>query len=164
MNRSRSRNQPSALRLDCFGLTDRGRVRSGNEDAFFMDPKQGLFIVSDGMGGGNAGGLASKIVVTVLPLLIREQLSGVESRTGPAARKQVKAALVRLSADVRSRTEGQPGLDGMGATVVLALVRGNRALIAHMGDSSAYRYRKGSLELFTKDHSVKRTIIRQEAN
>ena len=78
-------------KLDCFGLTDCGGVRSENEDAFFMDPKQGLFIVSDGMGGGNAGGLASKIVVTVLPLLIREHLSGVESRSGPAARSGTRS-------------------------------------------------------------------------
>ena len=53
--------------LDCFGLTDRGRVRAENEDAFLVDREQGLFIVSDGMGGHNAGALASKIVVTVLP-------------------------------------------------------------------------------------------------
>jgi protein phosphatase len=156
-----SRGQ-TKLRLDCFGLTDRGRVRAENEDAFLVDPEQGLFIVSDGMGGHNAGGLASKIVVTVLPALIREHLSGVESVTGATARNQIKAALAKLSADVRSRTEGVPELQGMGATVVLALVRGNRALIAHIGDSRAYRYRQGSkgrLELLTKDHSVVQMLI-----
>ena len=86
----------------------------------------------------------------------------MESLTGATARNRLKAALVRLSADIRARTEGVPGLEGMGATVVLALVRGNRALIAHIGDSRAYRYRqdsKGSLELLTKDHSVVQMLI-----
>ena len=72
------------------------------------------------------------------------------------------SALAGLSADIRSRTEGLPGLEGMGATVVLALVCGNRALIAHIGDSRAYRHRqgsKGSLELLTKDHSVVQMLI-----
>ena len=145
MNRSRQRNRTghsqklSVLTLDCFGLTDRGRVRAENEDAFLVDRERGLFIVSDGMGGHNAGGLASKIVVTVLPALIREQQSAVGSLTGATAGHQLKAALTGLSADIRSRTEGVPGLEGMGATVVLALGRGNRALIAHIGDSRAYR-------------------------
>jgi serine/threonine protein phosphatase PrpC len=165
MNRSRPRTSPAhsrqqaKLRLDCFALTDRGRVRAENEDAFLVDPHQGLFIVSDGMGGHNAGGLASKIVVTLLPALIREHLSRIESLTGAMARNQLKAAVARLSADVRSRTEGVPGLEGIGATVVLALVRGNRTLISHLGDSRAYRYRNGGLELLAKDHSVVQLLV-----
>ena len=95
-SRPRSRNgqshQRPALKLDCFGLTDCGRVRAENEDAFLVDREQGLFIVSDGMGGHNAGGLASKIVVTVLPALIRDQLSAVGSLTGGTARNQLKGA------------------------------------------------------------------------
>ena len=98
MNRSRPRSRNSqsqqrpVLTLDCFGLTDRGRVRAENEDAFLVDREQGLFIVSDGMGGHNAGGLASKIVVTVLPALIREQQSEAVSLTGATARNQLKGA------------------------------------------------------------------------
>ena len=59
-----------------------------------------------------------------------------------------------LSDHLRQRTEGQPGLDGMGATVVLALIHGTRALIAHMGDSRLYLFRKERLKHLTRDHTV----------
>ncbi|HEV7406295.1 MAG TPA: protein phosphatase 2C domain-containing protein [Chthoniobacteraceae bacterium] len=153
------RGHPSKIAWECSGLTDRGLVRADNEDVFLIDRDLGLCIVSDGMGGGNAGSLASKIVVTVLPALLREHLKGIESLAGTAARDQLKAAMSRLSVDIRSRTEGLPGLEGMGATVVLALVRGHRVLIGHMGDSRAYRFRNGALELLTRDHSLARLLI-----
>ena len=75
------------------------------------------------------------------------------------ASRVVKHALRELSAEVYSQTCGQPGLEGMGATVVLALIRQSRALIAHMGDSRAYRLRRGRLKLLTKDHSIVQLLV-----
>ena len=140
-------------------VTDCGRVRSVNEDAYFADPHRGLFLVSDGMGGEQAGALASKIVVEVLPQMLRQRTEGWYKLPESEAMEKMRVVLSELSEQVRQRTEGQPGLDGMGATAVLALVRGRRALIAHMGDSRAYLFRKGRLERLTKDHSVVQLLV-----
>jgi protein phosphatase len=145
--------------LACFGLTNPGLIRPENEDAWFADPEQGLFLVSDGMGNQFAGALASKIVVKVLPGMIRQRMQGWQRSSANTAAENLKHILRELSRQVRQRTEGQPGLDGMGATVVLALIHGTRALIAHMGDSRLYLFRKGRLKLLTRDHTIVRLLV-----
>ena len=141
------------------GLSDRGRVRESNEDNWAADPKQGLYIVSDGLGGQFAGALASKVVVESLPELIRERLADTEDLAEPHVAEQLRAILCHLSEQVYEQTHGEPGLEGMGATVVLALIRNSKALVAHMGDSRAYRLRSGQLEQLTKDHSLVQLLI-----
>ena len=141
------------------GMSDRGRVREKNEDNWTADPKQGLYIVSDGLGGQFAGALASKIVVEVLPRLIQERLDDADDLAEPDVAEQVRGILYDLSQQVYEQTHGEPGLEGMGATVVLALLRDGEALIAHMGDSRAYRLRSGQLEQLTKDHSLVQLLI-----
>ena len=70
------------------------------------------------------------------------------------ARRRMAKAIATLSTQMRRQTQNEPGLEGMGSTVVCALVRGNQVLIAHMGDSRAYRLRAGQLNQLTKDHSL----------
>jgi protein phosphatase len=130
-------------RITYAGLTLQGRVRTQNEDRWTADPDQGLFIVSDGMGGQPAGALASRIVVETLPALLRTQMQGTADLTTPDASHRLLAALATLSEQVRRGSQSQPGLDGMGATVVLALLRGMQALVAHTGDSRATWYAIG---------------------
>lgn len=146
-------------RFTYAGLSDRGRVRKENEDNWVADPEYGLFVVSDGMGGQFAGALAAKIVVETLPPLIKERMKNLKNRKTSAARKLITAALADLSHQVRNQSQGQPGLEGMGATVVLALIRGAHALIAHMGDSRAYLLRRGRLQQLTRDHSIVQLLI-----
>jgi protein phosphatase len=141
------------------GLTDRGRVREQNEDRWFADPRLGLYLVSDGMGGTLAGGLAAQIVVEALPPLLGRSLEGIADLASLEARDRVLATLVELSDRIRQESKGQPGLDGMGATVVLALIRAHHAWVAHMGDSRAYLLREGTLEPLTRDHSIVRLLI-----
>jgi protein phosphatase len=141
------------------GLTDRGRVRPRNEDRWYADPREGVYIVADGMGGACAGALAAQVVVEALPALLRRRMAGVWDLTGPEAGERLRAAVAELSAQVRKESRGQPGLDGMGATVVVALVRAGQALIAHLGDSRAYRWRPGSLEPLTRDHSLLQLLL-----
>jgi len=145
--------------LTFFGMTNPGHVRPENEDAWFADPEQGLFLVSDGIGGQSAGALASKIVVEVLPQMVRQRMQGWRKTAAIKAANNLKGILCELSGQVRQRTEGQLGLDGMGATVVLALIRGARALIAHMGDSRLYLFRKKRLKQLTRDHTVARLLV-----
>jgi protein phosphatase len=147
------------LQLTYAGLTDRGQVRPGNEDAWGADPALGLFVVSDGMGGRAAGGRAARIVVETLPVLLRRQMRKVVEVTHPEATRRLLAAIAALSAQIRSGSKGHPGLDGMGATVVLALIRGAHALIAHLGDSRAYLVRQEHLEQLTTDHSLVQLLL-----
>ena len=99
-------------RITYSGLTDQGRVRTQNEDRWTADPDQGLFIVSDGMGGQHAGALASRIVVETLPALLRTKMQGIDDLTTPEVTHCLLAALALLSEQVRCGSQGQPGWDG----------------------------------------------------
>lgn len=146
-------------KLSYAGLSDRGRVRAQNEDRWAADPDQGLYIVSDGMGGEMAGALAAKIVVETLPPLLRQRLGNLTNLAASEAEERLQAALAQLSDRLREQSQGQPGLEGMGATVVLALIREEQALIAHMGDSRAYLWRRGRLSQLTRDHSIIQLLL-----
>jgi protein phosphatase len=143
------------------GLSDKGKVRPANEDAFAMLSKQGLFIVSDGMGGHQAGATASEIVVRVLPKMLQQRVSALRGNAERAVCRALRDTIVALSQNVRQQSAGQPGLAGMGATVVLAWIRNREAFIAHMGDSRAYLYRGEKLKQLTADHSVVGILLRR---
>ena len=141
------------------GLSDLGRVRTENEDHWFADPGQGLYLVADGIGGSAAGGLASQIVAEVLPRLFQNRFHKANDLAGPEIAKQASAALVELSERLRQESRNAVGLNGMGSTVVLALVRDRHAVVAHMGDSRAYRLRAGGMEQLTKDHTIAQLLV-----
>ena len=147
------------LTVQYAGLTDPGRVRQTNEDNWTANPEQGLFIVADGMGGQFAGALASKAVVETLPGLIKQHFEKLESLPKGRAKRRMAKAIATLSTQIRQQTQNEPGLEGMGSTVVCALVRGSQVLIAHMGDSRAYRLRAGRLKQLTKDHSLVELLL-----
>lgn len=146
-------------RLIAAGLTDQGQVRTRNEDHWFADVEQGLFIVSDGMGGRVAGELASKIVVEVFPSFLLQRLQDIHELFAPAVTEIVLQALAELSDMVHRESSKRPDFNGMGATVVLALIRDTHALIAHIGDSRAYLLREHQLEPLTRDHSLVQILI-----
>jgi serine/threonine protein phosphatase PrpC len=149
------------------GLSDIGHVREKNEDAWTAVPEMGLFIVSDGIGGNFAGEVASQIVVEALPKLLRERIApsagSDEDLTDDQVGDRIKDAICELSNDLRARTKHEPGLEGMGATVVIALVRDDKVHIAHMGDSRAYLVRDAGLKQLTHDHSLVQLLIDNEA-
>lgn len=128
------------------GISDQGRTRTHNEDRWCAHDDLGLYVVSDGMGGTPAGEVASEIVVQALPAMVAEHLGGrPQDGAVPDASEGLCFVLSKLSADVREGSRAQPGLAGMGATAVVALVRDSAALIAHVGDSRAYLWRDGQL-------------------
>lgn len=147
------------MKIKYAGLSDKGRVRENNEDNWAADLSQGLFIVSDGIGGHAAGEIASKIVVETLPLLIKERFQNINDLTKDDVRKQVLATVSELSQRVFTQSQGQPGLSGMGATLVMALIRGEHAMIVHLGDSRVYLFRQGQLQKLTKDHTVVQLLL-----
>lgn len=142
------------LTVQYAGLTDVGRVRQTSEDNWTDDPGQGLFIVADGMGGEFAGALAAKAVVEALPGLVWQNFWALPGLARRRASRRMAKAIAELSTQLQQQTRNVPGLAGMGATVVCALVRGHEGFVAYMGDSRAYRLRGGRRKQLTKDHSL----------
>jgi len=127
-----------------YGATHCGK-RSHNEDAFFVDDDLGLYIVADGVGGLDAGEIASKIVVQILPERIRAGVALVDA---------VQEAHLAI-ANAISQGEGKPG---MASTVVALLVRNDLYEVAWLGDSRVYVW-DGHLKLLSRDHSLVETLL-----
>jgi protein phosphatase len=126
-----------------------GLVRSGNEDAFLVAPP--LFAVADGLGGHQAGEIASSIAIDTL--LENAPRSADAKALGRAAR-QANAAVIQAAESGRGRA-------GMGTTLTAAMVDGTRIAVAHVGDSRAYLLHYGQLEQLTADHSMVADLVRQ---
>jgi PPM family protein phosphatase len=141
-------------RWQAAALSDTGRVRQQNEDAYTLLPEQGLFIVSDGMGGRNAGETASRTVVEVFPEILASRLNSIPDADIETLTLLLRDAIVDLSQYVRRLALGHAELTGMGATLVLALGWRDQLIIANMGDSRAYLCSEGKLRQLTDDHSI----------
>jgi serine/threonine protein phosphatase PrpC len=124
------------------GATDPGRRRRRNEDSYVIDPP--LFAVADGMGGAQAGEIASKLAAGA----IKERGADVESLIQEANRR------------VHQRSLEDPNTSGMGTTLTVAAVEDGVVSIGHVGDSRAYLVRDGKLEQLTEDHSLVGELMR----
>jgi protein phosphatase len=134
--------------------TDVGRRRQANEDAYAIESEVGLFLVADGMGGHRAGQVASRMASEATLRAASEARESPESLLERAAR--VVAAANR---EVFDTAQGDSELAGMGTTLVVLVVEGTRAVVAHVGDSRAYRVRDGDIEQLTVDHSVVADLV-----
>ena len=140
--------------------TDVGRVRSHNEDAVGIDGDIGLAVLADGMGGYNAGEVASAIAVQVITEDIQNRLNqspaNISSDELGYSRESiiVRDAVIHANQTIIQTAESQPQCRGMGTTVVVMLFYDNRMTVAHLGDSRLYRLRAGRLEQMTIDHSL----------
>jgi PPM family protein phosphatase len=139
--------------------SDRGRVRTMNEDAYMLRAKDGLFLVCDGMGGAPAGEVASQMAVDAIGRQLHAKGSSASESAAecrdylPQTRKL--AAAVRWSnAFIYDQAQKDPRQSGMGTTVVGAWIREHIASVAHVGDSRAYLCRGHRLEALTRDHSL----------
>jgi protein phosphatase len=147
------------IQLRAFGLTDVGCVREANEDAFSISEQHGLFIVSDGIGGSQAGALASAMTVQALPVQVSAEQFARNIGEQSEAQSAIAAGLVRAIGLVNDmlldKTRDHPEVKGFGATVVTGLYAENGVLaLAHLGDSRCYLMRDGFLERLTTDHTV----------
>ena len=141
------------LKISAAGKTDQGKVRQLNEDNFSIHEDLGLYIVSDGVGGLRAGDKASEIVTKVLPIKIREGIEeGVDDIKSLS--NLLGESISYISRQINKYSNTEEGVKGAGATVVCTLIRDNKLIVAHMGDSRAYRFRDGELEPLTLDHSI----------
>ncbi len=135
---------------DTIWKTDTGRQRRDNEDNAFV--RAPLFVVADGMGGAQAGEVASKLAVEEFHEALPDEGSAEERLTD-----RIRAANRRIY-DL-SRTEHE--LDGMGTTLTAAYLDDNHLAVAHVGDSRAYIFRDGELARLTQDHSLVEELVRQ---
>ena len=144
------------MRVCAFGQSDLGLVRQSNEDRFGLFPEQNLYVVADGMGGHAAGEVASGIAVAS----VRKYFEAPEhARQNHADR--LREAIKAANSAIVSAGECDPSLNGMGTTIVALCASLNAVVIAHVGDSRIYRYRKGQVEQLTQDHSLINDYVRQ---
>jgi protein phosphatase len=147
-----------ALRI--ASATDPGMIRSHNEDSIAADPSIGLAVLADGMGGYNAGEVASGIAVQLLKEEMRRVLAAEAPWTPdpqggqPLAEKMLREHAAKANTAIYQAAQSQPQYAGMGTTLVLALFFDNRVTVAHIGDSRLYRLRGDSFEQVTRDHSL----------
>jgi serine/threonine protein phosphatase PrpC len=135
-------------------------VRAHNEDAIFVDGA-GLAVLADGMGGYNAGEVASGIAVSMIKeglmpeLVSGRDLSKVDVHTGLThAASLLQQQIAAANKGIYEAAQSRPECAGMGTTIVAAVFHGSRVSIAHIGDSRCYRLRGGRFEQLTRDHSL----------
>ena len=142
------------------GGSDVGRERAHNEDAILVDADRKLVVLADGMGGYQAGEVASQLAVDVVRedasdmSLTESDLGRIDPETGiSVAMRQLRGAIEKANNRICSVARGREELNGMGTTIVAARFYDGRVGIAHVGDSRCYRWRENVLEQLTRDHS-----------
>ena len=153
------------------GLTDPGRVRESNEDALLMDAGAGLYAVADGMGGHNAGEVASRLAIETLSEFVKTSASdsGITwpygfNTTLAFEANQLKSAVQLANHQIRHRATQTPALDGMGSTIIAVLARRDDVCFANVGDSRLYRWRGGALEQVSEDDSWAASMLKAGAD
>ena len=158
----------SHFTLYMAGQTDVGQAREHNEDAISWDFQHGLAMLADGMGGHNAGDVASRLCLEKLDTILASALDKSLSKLRPNKGVSREATLVRRSINKANTAIYENSLDnqdrkGMGTTLVMALFYDNRVVVAHIGDSRVYRLRKNKLTQVTADHSLVRELLEKGA-
>jgi len=145
--------------LQIFSKTDRGRVRTDNQDAYFagkITDDSVFAVVCDGMGGANAGNVASELAVRhISEYVIRSYRDGMNMTD---TEKTLKNAIVSANISLYDKAVNNAELAGMGTTAVAAFVKDGTAVIAHVGDSRIYLV-NGEIKQLTRDHSVVQSLI-----
>jgi protein phosphatase len=145
--------------IEMVACSDTGRVRRNNEDAVFVNPRLGLAILADGMGGHNAGEVASNMVITALGSELEHAFRNLPPYL-PAANDRSRAhevisdVILRTNAAIHMAAQNNPRFAGMGTTLVAVQFYDDKFVVAHVGDSRLYRLRDDFLTRLTRDHSL----------
>ena len=149
--------------MEYFGLTDKGRVRPTNQDIYQIEAREdnqtALLVVCDGMGGANAGNVASRFAAQVFTESVKAALA--DKLDAGKRQDLLTRALEEANQTVFSLAGRQPEFRGMGTTLVAALVQGGEATILNVGDSRAYLFDGTRLHQLTEDHSYVEEMRRQ---
>jgi len=133
------------MTIRAAGATDVGCQRDVNEDRFYVDPRRGVFIVIDGVGGQAAGGRAADTALDV----VRARLA---SGNG-AINRRLREAITAANNEVHRQAASRPEWHGMACVLTAAMIDGDRAVIGHVGDTRLYKLRNGTIQKVTPDHS-----------
>lgn len=134
------------FKVEHYALSDVGLVREHNEDAYDLIPEKGVFIVADGMGGHNAGEVASNMAVSELKSFFSSEKNVTEDK--------LKRAFSEVNNSLYKKALENRELAGMGTTLTCVVIHDQNALYCHVGDSRLYLLREGVLTQITKDHSL----------
>lgn len=149
----------NSVGLEFAARTDTGLTRTQNEDSVAFSAEHGFALLADGMGGYNAGEVASSMAIAVVGEALKTGLMSLQAEPAQEERdaklKQLLVDSIRqANAAILGAARSQPEYSGMGTTLVAALINSQNILIAHVGDSRAYRFRKEQLAQITRDHSL----------
>jgi serine/threonine protein phosphatase PrpC len=152
--------------IQACGVSDTGRVRKTNEDLYISDPELRFFAVADGMGGHNAGEVASRLAIEAVSSFIRRSADDTDFSWPYGLDKDLsfEANRLRTAIHLANRrvfraAESTDDYGGMGTTIVGALVNGSRVAVGHVGDSRLYLLSNHLLEQVTRDDSWAATIL-----
>lgn len=147
-------------KINAFGLSDIGLVRENNEDVWAQVPEQNIFLLADGMGGHRAGEVAASATVNYFSEHMQEVLSAITGEMPiEDLASEIEYAIQVVNTSVYELGCRDPELRGMGTTFCCLYFHSQGLIHAHVGDSRIYRFRNGSLQQLTKDHSLMRELI-----
>ncbi len=139
-----------------LGMTDPGRVRTNNEDSIATRPEVGIAVLADGMGGHQAGEVASRIAADVI---VRHLTDAYAVDRDQPPEQRIAEAIRRANSAIHDAARKRPDYAGMGSTVVAVMVLGNNLHVGHVGDSRLYRIHEEKLNQVTQDHSVVQELV-----
>jgi serine/threonine protein phosphatase PrpC len=143
------------MQYSFYALTDAGQVRVNNEDAFAFNEEFGIAVLADGMGGYNAGEVASGMAVAFVKSELTHWLSVDQQSSSPAQiALGIRLCVDRANQSILNAAMANPQYLGMGTTVVAGVFKQNCLVLGHVGDSRCYRWRAASLTQITRDHSL----------
>src|SRR6195952_1088376 len=144
-----------SMTLEFFSASDTGRARNNNEDSAVIDEATALVVLADGMGGYNAGEVASGMCTAFIQTELGRWLAeGSESATDTDVRRAMDICVDNANRAIFNAANSNPQYAGMGTTLVVGVFRESRLLMGHVGDSRAYRMRASRLTQITHDHSL----------
>jgi len=143
------------MTFEFFEALDTGRARTNNEDSVSLDEHARLAVLADGMGGYNAGEVASSMATSFIRTELGRWLrEASDNATDTEVRRAMDICVDNANRAIFNAANSNPQYAGMGTTLVVAVFRGMRLLVGHVGDSRAYRLRAGRLQQITRDHSL----------
>ena len=143
------------MTIELHAAVDTGRARSNNEDSVATDDGVGLAVLADGMGGYNAGEVASNMATSFIRTELGRWLREASTQASDAeVRRAMEICVDNANRAIFNAANANPQYAGMGTTLVVAVFRDTRVLLGHVGDSRCYRLRDGRLQQITRDHSL----------
>lgn len=147
--------------MEWAAKTHIGKIRDKNEDSYYVEEKNNhIFIVADGMGGHNAGEIASEMAIQKVSKFIDDKLHGISLINDEDISNLIRKAIDKGNSEIYRQALSFENWDGMGTTITMALFLNDRVYLGHVGDSRAYLLRNGELTQLTEDHTLVGELVK----